>query len=566
MTTFYHYTDDQGFAKITGFESNEGRLLPSGIFVVRRGDLDYGTGWYITPLPPITSTDELLRHLWKSDRSMRPRTAYWLSLSVGEVQVEYPDPSRPFVALIRYFRPQPFVDGPSVSVWGSFGDCALLEAGGRRVDRADGSVEIITTYSPPKPVVAVEAFLAGISGVLALDWRQRQAILDFYKIDDPDDSFHVRFARLVDESDQLYREGNLTAALDAVQKAIQLDDSVAHAWDNRGAILAGLGRREDALIAYRRAIELDPKYVSAFRNAAASLNRLGRYHDALEMCDQALAIEPTNADVWTNKASAHDASGDEERALEALNRALALNPELPQAWNNKGGIILRQATEAAEQLKDNPQRVSTLITEATQCYCTALRCNRNYENARIGLREATRLALNTLPWTWMCEHAVWSAARIDNGCLQCLLDTLLGKGIEFHPQYGESMAHYGCAPNDSDAMRRVLTAGVMFVKELKLESADPFLVENTDVAIGTMLLVDALARSGMVRLPLRMGEVVTGSEVNVFETGLKLQVAKALGGAGVSLRRAGACTEAVNVTTCHAIYTVLAVSRSGWPT
>lgn len=322
MTIFYHYTDEDAYSHIVRAATPEGQLRPSGVLVgVRPGDLAYGTGWYVTPLPPTTPTDELLRELWQSDRSRRERTSYWLELVVHEAQVEHPDPSRPSVALIPYFRRDPSVDGPSVSVVASVGRVLLREAG-RRAESANGGVKVTSLFRPAEPRIVVEATLGGIFGIRSLNREQRQAILDWYKIEDPNDSFHIQVERLIDKSDALYRRGELEEALAAIEAAIELESDLAIAWTNKGAILAGLGRRVEALAAYDRAIEIDPEYWKAYSNAAASLVLLGRHREALNMCERGLKIDARNAELLTNMGVAHRAIGNEDEALRAFEKAL----------------------------------------------------------------------------------------------------------------------------------------------------------------------------------------------------------------------------------------------------
>lgn len=56
----------------------------------------------------------------------------------------------------------------------------------------------------------------------------------------------------------LERAGNYEEALEAFNKAIQLDPQFANAWYRKGLVLNNLGRKEEGKEALNKAYELDP--------------------------------------------------------------------------------------------------------------------------------------------------------------------------------------------------------------------------------------------------------------------------------------------------------------------
>jgi tetratricopeptide (TPR) repeat protein len=60
-------------------------------------------------------------------------------------------------------------------------------------------------------------------------------------------------------------------------------------------------QNQEALEAYDKAIELDPNYVQAYNNKGAALVGLGRYREALEAYDKAIELDPNNVQAYVNK-------------------------------------------------------------------------------------------------------------------------------------------------------------------------------------------------------------------------------------------------------------------------
>ena len=64
-------------------------------------------------------------------------------------------------------------------------------------------------------------------------------------------------------------------ALNAYDKAIELNPNDASAYNNRGLAYSNLGKYKQAILSYDRAIELNPKDADAYYNRGNAYNRLG---------------------------------------------------------------------------------------------------------------------------------------------------------------------------------------------------------------------------------------------------------------------------------------------------
>ena len=69
--------------------------------------------------------------------------------------------------------------------------------------------------------------------------------------------------REVNRGNHLLRRGELSAAVKAFDRAVDIDPGNEVAWNNRGIVLEALGRPEEALRSHNRAIRLHNRIVGA---------------------------------------------------------------------------------------------------------------------------------------------------------------------------------------------------------------------------------------------------------------------------------------------------------------
>jgi len=95
-------------------------------------------------------------------------------------------------------------------------------------------------------------------------------------------------------------------------------------------MLAGQGRRIEALVSYEKALALEPANVQALYKRGVMLGELGRTDEALAAYGRVLALNPNHAEAlnnrgylwWHNRQRYAPAIAD-------LERSLALAPDLP---------------------------------------------------------------------------------------------------------------------------------------------------------------------------------------------------------------------------------------------
>ncbi len=96
------------------------------------------------------------------------------------------------------------------------------------------------------------------------------------------------------EGRPLISEKKYEEALEAFNKAIEINPKDDNALSSKGAMLGTLGRHEEALEAFNKAIEINPKNDDALSNKGIALGYLGRHEEALEAYNKAIEIKPKN--------------------------------------------------------------------------------------------------------------------------------------------------------------------------------------------------------------------------------------------------------------------------------
>ena len=157
------------------------------------------------------------------------------------------------------------------------------------------------------------------------------------------------------------------AALEDLQAVAERHPNFADIQNLMGLCLSLLGRPEEALQAFDRATQLNPGYVEAHLNRAITLNDLGRLDEARESFQRASEAdeEKTGGGRFTSAAAARLANkhlelgdlyaeaGAPEEALEQYSRASALRPQFVDIRNRRGRTLvdLGRLGEAIDELR-----------------------------------------------------------------------------------------------------------------------------------------------------------------------------------------------------------------------
>ena len=127
-------------------------------------------------------------------------------------------------------------------------------------------------------------------------------------------------------------------ALNAYNKAIDLNPNDVSAYNNRGLAYDNLDKNDLAIADFDKAIELNPKYGDAFNNLAKTYGRRGYYKQAILFYDRVIELNPKDADAYYNRGNAYGILGDSTFANQDLKIAAKLGNIFAQKSLKEKGI------------------------------------------------------------------------------------------------------------------------------------------------------------------------------------------------------------------------------------
>jgi|GEM_PF-3029890 len=202
-----------------------------------------------------------------------------------------------------------------------------------------------------------------------------------------------------------YLGGRYDRAMQAYEKAIELDPKYVAAWMAKGDVLCDMKKYSEAVGAYKNAIEINPRNGTLWVAKGDALAALGRYNESIRAYDSATEIDPGISAAWNNKGSALSDIGRYEDAVEAYNKAIEAEPKNANAENYKGWALFKLGR----------------LNESVKAYDNAVKLNPNYSSAYnnkgIALEDLGRyyeaiqaydMAIKINPaWDWPLDNKGW---------------------------------------------------------------------------------------------------------------------------------------------------------------
>jgi tetratricopeptide (TPR) repeat protein len=153
-----------------------------------------------------------------------------------------------------------------------------------------------------------------------------------------------------------------------------VEQSEAVSWLNQGIALGNLGKYDEAIQAFNKAIEINPRNESTWISKGVALGNLGKYGEAVQAFDRAIEINPKNDVGWYLKGAALDHQGKVLEAIQACNNATEINPQDADAWYIEGKVLedLGRYDEAIQAFDNstqiNPQNVDAWYDKGEELY------------------------------------------------------------------------------------------------------------------------------------------------------------------------------------------------------
>ncbi len=219
-----------------------------------------------------------------------------------------------------------------------------------KVRLLDNDPDELIALSSEIPTTDIEAYEAYLRGIQLLRNRNpdeiRQAILEFERAIDLDQSYAEAYARLAIAYARLYEYGSIN--IEEAKELIRLNADQALFLDNSsGEAYAGLGeyyelefddeKRKDAL---KKAYELNPNNPEILIWYSQSLfNGPEERLLSRELVKEAYEIDPLSPVIIQNLALDYQVDGEYEKALDLFDRNIELNPDYTRAKTAKINLI-----------------------------------------------------------------------------------------------------------------------------------------------------------------------------------------------------------------------------------
>lgn len=170
-----------------------------------------------------------------------------------------------------------------------------------------------------------------------------------------------------------FRDGNVDAALTALNQVVRIDDHLSDAYYLLGVCLREKRRMPDALRALQRAVALAPGLIQAREELADLYGAANRHAEELEQLQVLAALDRDHVARQVAIGMAHARAGHSDLAVLTLGSALERRPDEPllyralgQVWleiaQSRGDrVALSKAREALERVASGPGTSSEIL-------------------------------------------------------------------------------------------------------------------------------------------------------------------------------------------------------------
>lgn len=187
-----------------------------------------------------------------------------------------------------------------------------------------------------------------ISGVWVVDIRDGR-ILAFLKFEEAVQEIfavsvlvNTRFPEVVDW-DQELMSSNYVLPDAALAKVVQPSQEweFAEKYFVQGNKLYGRSQLTEAIAAYRKCLELDPSYLPARFNLGVTLGDLGEYPEAIEQLERVIKDEARHAEAYNSLGFIYSQQRQLQLAASYYEKAIEINPKFAKAHHNLGMTLLQ---------------------------------------------------------------------------------------------------------------------------------------------------------------------------------------------------------------------------------
>jgi len=148
--------------------------------------------------------------------------------------------------------------------------------------------------------------------------------------------------------------------------ALQIRANDAKTHNNLGNAYTKRGWLNDAIGQYRQSIELDPNFTEAYKNLANAYCKQGKFGQAVSQLRQAISLEPKQADSYSQLGDVYSQMGNFEEAISQYKKTLKIKKDFAQAHYgmgicyNKLGLVDEEIRAYKKALAIEPEMVAAL--------------------------------------------------------------------------------------------------------------------------------------------------------------------------------------------------------------
>jgi len=132
--------------------------------------------------------------------------------------------------------------------------------------------------------------------------------------------------------------GNIETALLVLQRAVQINPTLAESRANLGNVYLQKGQIEDAIFEYQIALQINPNDAKTHNNLGNAYFRQERLQDAVYQYSQSLDLDPNYVDAYQNIAIAYSKQEKFGLAIVQLKQAMDLEPKNPSLYSHLGEV------------------------------------------------------------------------------------------------------------------------------------------------------------------------------------------------------------------------------------
>ena len=155
------------------------------------------------------------------------------------------------------------------------------------------------------------------------------------------------------------RQGNLDQAIEAYQQALELDSTLADAYNTLGYIYRKKNNLDLALKNLNAAIKYRPEFDMAYFNLGQVYYKQGRISESIKALLKAVELNPYYIQALNDLGANYIEIGNMKEAIATYEKLLKLDPNFFKAYNNLGLIYYRQKNyDKAKEMFQHALRIN----------------------------------------------------------------------------------------------------------------------------------------------------------------------------------------------------------------